>query len=232
MAQETALSAEDSRLIWIDCEMTGLDINNDELCEVSVVPTDFNMRVLDEGIDLIIKPSKAAIDHMNDFVRSMHTRSGLIDEWDTGLTLEEAEQQIIAYVQRFLPAEGHGKAHLAGNSIHSDKKFLDKYMPNLMSNLHYRIIDVSTLKELSRRWYPAVYDNKPAKHGGHRALADIIESIDELRYYREMMFVADQPSSEDARDGAARVEQTSLLRTYEMNGNALTSEDTPEKADY
>lgn len=232
MAQETALSAEESRLIWIDCEMTGLDINNDELCEVSMVPTDFNLRVLDEGIDLVIKPSQAAVDHMNDFVRNMHTSSGLINEWNNGLSLADAQQQIIEYVQRFLPTDGNGKAHLAGNSIHSDKKFLDKYMPELMSNLHYRIIDVSTLKELSRRWYPAVYENKPAKHGGHRALADIIESIDELRYYRDMMFVQAQPSAQEAQAGAEHVEETSLLREYEKNGNALTSEDTPEKADY
>ena len=206
MAQETALSAEESRLIWIDCEMTGLDINNDELCEVSVVPTDFNLRVLDEGIDLVIKPSQAAVDHMNDFVRNMHTSSGLVNEWNNGLSLADAQQQIIEYVQRF--------------------------MPELMSNLHYRIIDVSTLKELSRRWYPAVYENKPAKHGGHRALADIIESIDELRYYRDMMFVQAQPSAQEAQAGAEHVEETSLLREYEKNGNALTSEDTPEKADY
>ncbi|TCD54995.1 oligoribonuclease [Alloscardovia theropitheci] len=233
MAQETgALSAEESRLIWIDCEMTGLDINNDELCEVSVVPTDFNMNVLDEGIDLVIKPSQAAIDHMNDFVRHMHTSSGLVSEWDNGLTLEEAEKQIVEYVKKFLPTQGNGKAHLAGNSIHSDKKFLDKYMPQLMSNLHYRIIDVSTLKELSRRWYPAVYENKPAKHGGHRALADIIESIDELRYYRQMMFVKDLPTEQEAQSGAQYIESTSLLRTYEKEGNALTDSSTPEKADY
>ncbi len=233
MAQEAgALSAEESRMIWIDCEMTGLDINNDELCEVSVVPTDFNMNVLDEGIDLVIKPSQAAIDHMNDFVRHMHTSSGLVDEWENGLTLEEAEKRIVEYVQKFLPTEGNGKAHLAGNSIHSDKKFLDKYMPTLMSNLHYRIIDVSTLKELSRRWYPAVYENKPEKHGGHRALADIIESIDELRYYREMMFVKDNPTVQESQAGAERIESTSLLRTYEEQGNALTDESTPEKTDY
>lgn len=232
MADELAFRAEDSRMIWIDCEMTGLDITNDELCEVSVVPTDFNLKVLDEGIDVVIQPSQAAIDHMNDFVRHMHTSSGLIDEWDNGLSLSQAQRQIVDYVKKFLPAEGNGKAHLAGNSIHSDKKFLDKYMPELMSNLHYRIIDVSTLKELSRRWYPAVYENKPAKHGGHRALADIIESIDELRYYREMMFVKNQPTGEQSQRGAAGIEETSLLRTYEEQGNALTSSHTPEKTDY
>ncbi|MFD0705427.1 oligoribonuclease [Alloscardovia venturai] len=232
MADEPIFTAEESRLIWIDCEMTGLDIANDELCEVSVVPTDFNMKVLDEGIDLVIKPSQTAIDHMNDFVRHMHTSSGLVDEWENGLTLSEAQRRVVDYVKKFLPAEGKGKAHLAGNSIHSDKKFLDKYMPELMSQLHYRIIDVSTMKELSRRWYPAVYENKPEKHGGHRALADIIESIDELRYYREMMFVKSQPTDAEAKKGAELIESTSLLRAYEESGNALTSTDTPEKTDY
>ena len=191
MAQEhedPTFTSEESRLIWIDCEMTGLDIFHDELCEVSVVPTDFTLKVLDKGIDLVIRPSDVAVAHMNDFVRDMHTSSGLVDEWNrSGLSLDEAQRRVVDYVSRFLPR--HGKAHLAGNSVGSDKKFLDRYMPDLMSRLHYRVIDVSTLKELSRRWYPDVYRNKPAKHGGHRALADIIESIDELRYYRDMMFV-------------------------------------------
>ncbi|KFJ08346.1 oligoribonuclease [Bifidobacterium tsurumiense] len=211
--------AKQSRLIWIDCEMTGLDIFNDELCEVSVVPTDFDLNVLDEGIDLVIRPSEQAVAHMNDFVRNMHTSSGLVDEWEReGLDLKEAERQIVAYVKRFIPE--NEKALLAGNSIGSDKKFLDRFMPELMSNLHYRVIDVSTLKELSRRWYPNVYLNKPAKHGGHRALADIIESIDELRYYRDMFFVpAPGPDEEEAKRGAEHIEATSLLRTYEANGN-------------
>ena len=161
-------SAKDSRLIWIDCEMTGLDIfGGDELVEVSVVPTDFDLNVLDEGVDYVI----------------MHTRSGLINEWEHGLSLEEAERKVTEYVLRFTP-DGV-RPLLAGNTIGSDKKFLDHYMPGLMSHLHYRSVDVSTLKELARRWYPAVYENRPAKNGGHRALADIIESLDELRYYRQ-----------------------------------------------
>ena len=155
-------SAKDSRLIWIDCEMTGLDIfGGDELVEVSVVPTDFDLNVLDEGVDYVIKPSEKAVNHMNDFVRQMHTRSGLINEWENGLSLAEAEQKVTEYVLRFTP-EGV-RPLLAGNTIGSDKKFLDHYMPNLMSHLHYRSVDVSTFKELARRWYPAVYENRPPR---------------------------------------------------------------------
>lgn len=222
-----------SRLIWIDCEMTGLDIDHDELCEVSVVPTDFNLTVLDRGIDLVIKPSQGALDHMGDFVRHMHTVSGLLEQMKEGLVLGQAEKQVIEYVRPFLPEEGQGKAHLAGNTIGSDKKFLDKFMPGLMGLLHYRTIDVSTLKELSRRWYPQVYSNRPVKHGGHRALADIIESIDELRYYRQSMFLP-QPglSANQAAAVCAQIEETSLLRTYEREGDPLTETTSAEKKDY
>lgn len=223
---------ESSRMIWIDCEMTGLDIFHDELCEVSVVPTDFDLNVLDEGIDLVIRPSDAAVAHMDDFVRDMHTSSGLIDEWNAnGLSLDEAQRRVVEYVERFLPAKG--KAHLAGNSVGSDKKFLDRFMPDLMSRLHYRVIDVSTLKELARRWYPQVYLHKPAKHGGHRALADIIESLDELRYYRDAFMVpAPGPDAGQAEALADHVEQTSLLRRYEAAGTPVEDPNHPEKADY
>ncbi|AKV55490.1 Oligoribonuclease [Bifidobacterium actinocoloniiforme DSM 22766] len=229
---DVTFTPEESRMIWIDCEMTGLDIFHDELCEVSVVPTDFNLNVLDKGIDLVIKPSDAAVSHMGDFVRRMHTSSGLIDEWNReGLSLEEAQRQVVDYVKRFLPKRG--KAHLAGNSVGSDKKFLNRYMPDLMDLLHYRVIDVSTLKELARRWYPAVYENKPAKHGGHRALADIIESADELRYYRDMFFApAPGPDAQAAKVGARRVEDTSLLRAYEAQGQPVEDTATPQKKDY
>ena len=213
-------TAQDSCMIWIDCEMTGLDIFHDELCEVSVVPTDFDLNVLDEGVDYVVKPSDAAVAHMNDFVRAMHTRSGLINEWEHGLSLEEAVRKVTELVARF-PPDGVMPL-LAGNSVGSDKKFLDRYMPGLMEHLHYRVIDVSTIKELARRWYPDVYRNRPAKNGGHRALADIIESIDELRYYRDLLFVpAPGPNAEAAKAGARHIEATSLLRTYEKNGNAL-----------
>lgn len=198
-------TSKDSRLIWIDCEMTGLDIfGGDELVEVSCVPTDFDLNVLDEGVDFVIKPSQAAVDHMNDFVRGMHTRSGLINEWEHGLTLAEAEEKLVAYVKRFTP-DGV-RPLLAGNTIGSDKKFLDHFMPGLMSNMHYRTIDVSTLKELARRWYPAVYENRPPKAGGHRALADIIESLNELRYYRAaFMAAAPGPDAETAKAIAERI---------------------------
>ncbi|NEG69510.1 oligoribonuclease [Bifidobacterium choloepi] len=203
-------SAEESRLIWIDCEMTGLDIFHDELCEISVVPTDFNLNVLDDGIDFVIKPGQEAVEHMNDFVRAMHTRSGLINEWEHGLSVEEAERKVIEYVERFTP-DGV-KPLLAGNSIGSDKKFLDRFMPGLMERLHYRVVDVSTLKELARRWYPDVYLNRPPKRGGHRALADIIESLDELRYYRKAFMVPSPgPGSVQAKAIAERIEKTSLL---------------------
>ena len=184
-------SAKDSRLIWIDCEMTGLDIfGGDELVEVSVVPTDFDLNVLDEGVDYVIKPSDAAVAHMNDFVRAMHTRSGLINEWEHGLSLEEAERKVTEYVLRFTP-DGV-RPLLAGNTIGSDKKFLDHYMPGLMSHLHYRSVDVSTLKELARRWYP--------------------ESLDELRYYRQaFMAPAPGPNEAESKAIADQIVATSLL---------------------
>ncbi len=220
MKDEAVFSPEESRLIWVDCEMTGLDVEHDELCEVSVVPTDFNFNVLDDGFDIIIKPSDAAVNHMNDFVRNMHTSSGLVDEWQNAVDYKTAEKEIIEYVKRFLPE--NGKAHLAGNSIHSDKKFLDRYMPNVTALLHYRVIDVSTIKELARRWYPHAFLNRPAKHGGHRALADIIESADELRYYRDMFFAPlPGPDETASKAGAENVEKTSLLRIYEKNGHPL-----------
>lgn len=204
-------TAQGSRLMWIDCEMTGLDIfGGDELVEVSVVPTDFDLNVLDDGIDYVIKPSQKAVGHMNDFVRNMHTSSGLINEWENGLSVGEAQAKIIDYIKRFTP-DGI-KPLLAGNSIGSDKKFLDHYMPELMANLHYRVIDVSTLKELARRWYPDVYSNRPPKNGGHRALADIIESLDELRYYRKaFMAPAPGPDAESSKAVADDIVATSIL---------------------
>lgn len=203
-------SPKESRMIWIDCEMTGLDIFHDELCEVSVVPTDFELNVLDKGIDLVIKPSDAAVAHMNDFVRAMHTRSGLINEWENGLDVKEAEQQVISYVKQFIP-EGV-KPLLAGNSVGSDKKFLDHFMPNLMEHLHYRVIDVSTIKELARRWYPNVYANRPPKNGGHRAWADIVESLDELRYYRAAVMAPEPgPSADEAQRIAGEIVTTSVM---------------------
>ena len=187
--------------MWIDCEMTGLDIDSDELVEIAVVITDYELTIIDPGLDLIIKPNPAALENMSDFVRSMHETSGLINEIPNGISAAEAETLVLEYVLRFIPADQ--KAPLAGNSIGTDRAFLTKYMPRLDDQLHYRNVDVSSIKELARRWYPRVYFNAPAKDGGHRALADILESIRELSYYRQTVFVADPgPSSEQAKNSA------------------------------
>lgn len=175
--------------------MTGLDLAVDELVEISVVVTDSELNPLDKGIDLLIKPSQAAVEHMNDFVRTMHTNSGLINEWDAGLPLAEAEAEVLAYIRSLVPEAR--KAPLGGNSVATDKMFLERYMPKVVEHLHYRLIDVSSLKELSKRWYPRVYFQAPEKLGNHRALGDIYDSIDELRYYRAALFPEGEgPSTE------------------------------------
>ncbi|HAN24479.1 MAG: oligoribonuclease [Microbacterium sp.] len=192
---------EGDRLVWIDCEMTGLDPEVDQLVEIAVIVTDFELTPLDEGFQVVIKPDASALAHMNDFVTGMHRTSGLLDEIPEGITVAEAEFQALEYIQRFVPLEG--KAPLAGNTIGTDRMFLARYMPRLDRWLHYRNVDVSSIKELSRRWYPRAYFNAPSKDGGHRALADIRESIRELAYYRSAVFVpAPGPSSDDARAAA------------------------------
>jgi len=199
------------RIVWIDCEMTGLNLRADALVEVAAVVTDSELNVLGEGVDVVIAPPAAALDQMNDFVRDMHTSSGLIEEMPAGMTLEEAEQAVLDYVREWVPDPG--KAPLAGNSVGTDKMFLDRDMPELVGHLHYRIVDVSSIKELARRWYPRVYFASPKKEGGHRALADILESIDELRYYREALLVPQPgPDSKTARAVAERVKETSVTR--------------------
>lgn len=191
-------------LVWIDCEMTGLDLRVDELCEIAVVITDEQLQPVDAGLQLVIRPSAAALEHMNEFVTNMHTESGLINELESGLTVEVAEQQALDYIKRWVPQER--TAPLAGNSIGTDRMFLLKQMPLLESHLHYRNVDVSSLKELARRWYPRTYFNMPKKVGGHRALADILESIKELGYYRETILVPTPgPDSDTARAAADRV---------------------------
>ncbi|HWV50132.1 MAG TPA: oligoribonuclease [Microbacterium sp.] len=202
-----ATASENDRLVWIDCEMTGLDLAIDELVEIAVVITDFELRPLDPGFQVVIKPGDAALDSMNEFVTNMHRSSGLIDEIPDGVSLAEAEAQTLAYIKRFVPLER--KAPLAGNTIGTDRMFLAKYMPQIDQWLHYRNVDVSSIKELSRRWYPRVFFQAPAKDGGHRALADILESIRELRYYREAVFVPEPgPSSDEARDIATATVST------------------------
>jgi oligoribonuclease len=192
------------RLVWIDCEMTGLDLARDALIEIACLVTDSNLVVLDEGLDLVIKPPAEAIDHMEDVVREMHTASGLLAELPSGVTLAEAQDQVLAYVRRYV-AEPR-RVPLAGNSIATDRAFIARDMPELDAFLHYRMIDVSSIKELARRWYPRTYFASPPKRGGHRALADITESIQELRYYRATVFVPPPgPDSATARQIAARL---------------------------
>jgi oligoribonuclease len=191
------------RLVWIDCEMTGLDLRRDALIEIAALVTDGELNILDEGIDLVIKPPEEAVRQMSDVVREMHTTSGLLEELPSGITLAEAETKVLDYVRTHVP--GVKKAPLCGNSIATDRSFLARDMPALDGHLHYRMIDVSSIKELSRRWYPRAYFNAPAKSGGHRALADIRESIAELRYYREAVFVPRPgPDSVAAKEMAAR----------------------------
>ena len=190
------------RLVWIDCEMTGLDPDQDELVEVAVICTDFGLLPLDEGVSVVIAPSERALAQMGDFVRSMHQTSGLLDELPSGLSLVEAEQVIVDYLA------GHGltpgASALAGNSVGTDRVFLKKFLPKVHDFLHYRNVDVSTIKELARHWYPKVFYHQPEKSGGHRALADIRESIRELDYYRRALFISDPgPTTREVKEAAA-----------------------------
>ena len=190
------------RLVWIDCEMTGLELGADALIEVAALVTDFELNVLGEGVDVIVKPPAEALEQMGDFVRTMHTDSGLLAELDAGLSMAEAEEQVLGYIKAHCP-DG-SRPPLAGNTVATDRSFLARDMPTLEAFLHYRIVDVSSIKELARRWYPRAYFNAPDKSGNHRALADIQESIEELRYYRAAVFVAAPgPDSEAAKTLAA-----------------------------
>ena len=191
------------RLVWIDCEMTGLDIERDALIEIACLVTDAELTLLDEGVDVIIKPPAEALAGMPEVVREMHTTSGLLAELPSGITVAEAQDIVLGYVRRHV-AEPK-KVPLCGNSIATDRWFIARDMPELDAYLHYRMVDVSSIKELARRWYPRAYFASPAKHGGHRALADIKESVQELRYYREAVFVPQPgPDSMTAREIAAR----------------------------
>lgn len=191
------------KFVWIDCEMTGLDLNNDALIEVAVLVTDGELNILGDGAEVIIKPTDEALEQMGDFVREMHTNSGLLDRLATGVTMEEGMERILSHVKEFVPLQR--KAPLAGNTIGTDRAFLARDMPELESWVHYRNLDVSSIKELARRWYPKVMYQAPAKGGNHRALADIQESIEELRYYREALFVPQPgPTSAEARVIAAK----------------------------
>jgi oligoribonuclease len=191
------------RIVWIDCEMTGLSLEADALIEVAALVTDFELNQLGDGVDVVIQPPDAALAQMDDFVRAMHTTSGLLEELPRGTTMEAAQEQVLAYIREWVPEPR--KAPLGGNTVGTDRNFLARDMAELEAHLHYRIIDVSSIKELSRRWYPRAYFGSPKKSGGHRALADIRESIAELRYYREAVFVPHPgPDSPTAKAIAAR----------------------------
>ncbi len=191
--------------MWIDCEMTGLDLGRDALVEVAVLVTDADLNVLGDGVDVVVKPPQEALEGMDRVVVDMHTSSGLLAELPAGRTLAEAEDEVLEYVRRWVPEPR--KAPLAGSSVHTDRAFLARDMPRLTEHLHYRLIDVSSVKELARRWFPRVYFHTPRKHGGHRALADIRESIQELKYYREVLFVPQPgPDSDTAKAAGQRLE--------------------------
>jgi oligoribonuclease len=181
------MATELPHLIWIDCEMTGLDLATDALVEIAVLVTDSELNVIGEGIDLVIHASDGQLASMNDFVREMHTSSGLITEIPNGISMASAEEQILTYLQS--AGTEPGKSPLAGNSVSVDRNFIARDMRALNEFLHYRTIDVSSIKELARRWYPKTYFAAPAKTGNHRALGDIQDSIAELAYYRAALFI-------------------------------------------
>ena len=202
------MSISSERIVWIDCEMTGLDLTQDALIEIGVLVTDSDLNILGEGVELVIKPGSeapaGALENMNSYVRNMHESSGLLEDLERGVSMHEAQEAVLKYVKKYVPVAG--KAQLGGNSVGMDKRFLERDMPDLMNHLHYRVIDVSTIKELAARWYPAARHNAPVKTGNHRALGDIKDSIDELKYYRRAIFVPDAPDAITAARIARDVE--------------------------
>jgi oligoribonuclease len=192
------------RIVWIDCEMTGLDFKNDQLVEIACIITDAELNPVDDGFQIVIKADQEILDRMDPVVVTMHTQSGLLPKIANGVSLESAESALFDYISDRIPEAG--KAPLAGSSVHVDRIFLERDMPRVNSYLHYRIIDVSSIKELVRRWYPKLYFASPTKVGNHRALGDIKDSITELRFYREVAFVAQPgPDTESAREVAAKL---------------------------
>lgn len=190
-------------MVWVDCEMTGLDLARDALIEVAALVTDSELNVLGAGVNVVIKPPPGALEQMSDVVVAMHTASGLLDRLDTGTTIAAAQEQVLDYVRQFAPEPR--RAPLAGNSVGTDRTFLERDMRELVDHLHYRVVDVSSVKELTRRWFPKVYYASPEKTGGHRALGDIRDSIDELRYYRATVFVP-QPGPDTTASRAVAAE--------------------------
>lgn len=196
-------------IVWVDCEMTGLENGVDEICEIAVVVTDEDLNEQHTGLQLVVKPSRKAMKNMSEFVTNMHTDSGLIEEIPKGMKIAEAEKQVLEYIKQWVTEER--TAPLAGNSIGTDRMFINRQMPTLDAFLHYRNIDVSSIKELTRRWYPRVYFQLPKKTGNHRALADIKESIKELRYYRKTVLVqAPGPDSDSAKAIAKSLDADSI----------------------
>ena len=196
------MANEQPNLIWIDCEMTGLDLEKDVLVEIAVLVTDSELNVIGEGIDLVIAATPDQLAGMNEFVTQMHTNSGLITEIPTGISVSAAEDAIIKYLESASTVSG--KSPLAGNSVSVDRSFIARDMPRLNDYLHYRTIDVSSVKELARRWNAKVYFNSPAKTGNHRALGDIQDSIAELAHYRSNFLIAGAPlSASQAQEGEA-----------------------------
>ena len=185
------MATELPHLVWIDCEMTGLSLESDALVEIAVLVTDSELNIIGDGVDLVIHATDNQLAGMNDFVRNMHTSSGLINEIPHGIAMAEAERQILEYLAK--SGVVAGKSPLAGNSVSVDRNFIARDMKQLAEYLHYRTIDVSTIKELARRWYPKAYFAAPAKTGNHRALGDIRDSIEELKYYKASVFSVNTP---------------------------------------
>lgn len=196
------LMADNDMLVWVDLEMTGLDLDRHVIVEIACVVTDGNLQPVDEGVSFVVTATDHELEQMDEFVINMHTTSGLLPEIADGISVSDAEQLVLAYVQSHV-SEAR-KAPLAGSSVYVDRGFLSKYMPTLDAYLHYRIVDVSSVKELTRRWYPRVYFASPQKEGNHRALADIFDSIKELTYYRSAVFVSGEgPDTKTARSIAS-----------------------------
>ena len=189
------MANEQANLIWIDCEMTGLSLEKDVLVEIAVLVTDSELNVIGEGVDVVIKATPEQLAGMNDFVTAMHTTSGLITEIPKGISVKEAEDRVLTYLES--ASTQPGKSPLAGNSVGVDRSFIARDMPRLNEYLHYRTVDVSSIKELTRRWFPKAYFNAPAKTGNHRALGDIQDSIAELAYYRQAVFISGANSDEN-----------------------------------